>query len=327
MWGNELVLENLWMLSDVAFRAVARPLVPVSADLSVQDALGSADVILLGLFEDRPAVDAVARRYGGKAITIFFGSENTDSTPFDDQLVGEAAISFGHRRDAPPVPPGGGAGGAGGAYLRFPWWLPFTVRREAGGCALPRALYEATDAAAWLARPGFAALVSSHTAYPRQLLFDLAMTLGRVDAPGKAFHNAEWPADLPNHYLQGKIEYLRGYRFTICPENSRTRGAGGYNTEKLAQAHHSGAVPIYWGDAIDAEVFNPARVIVFNGSNAEAVRDTMRRLQEDAGFRAAWFAQPILAPTAGAWLEAWCAEAASMFRAAAVARQLKRAAR
>ena len=153
------------------------------------------------------------------------------------------------------------------------------------------------------------------------------MTLGRVDAPGKAFHNAEWPADLPNHHLRGKIEYLRGYRFTICPENSRTRGAGGYNTEKLGQAHHSGAVPIYWGDAIDAEVFNPARVIVFNGSNAEAVRDTMRRLQEDAGFRAAWFSQPILAPTAGAWLEAWCAEAVSMFRAAAVARQLKRAAR
>jgi hypothetical protein len=79
-------------------------------------------------------------------------------------------------------------------------------------------------------------------------------------------------------HLRGKIEYLRGYRFTICPENSRTRGAGGYNTEKLGQAHHSGAVPIYWGDAIDTEVFNPARVIVFNGSNAEAVRDTMREL-------------------------------------------------
>jgi hypothetical protein len=141
------------------------------------------------------------------------------------------------------------------------------------------------------------------------------MRLGRVDAPGPAFHNAEWPASLPaNHYLRGKIEYLKGYRFNICPENSRSSGAGGWNTEKLMQAHIAGVVPIYWGDAVDTDVMNPARIIFFNDTNSDLVLETMHRLQEDEPFRSAWFAQPILAPTAGTWLEAWCDEAARLFR-------------
>ena len=319
MWlGADVVMDELWMLSDVALRAVGRSLVPVDPALPEADALAGADVILIGAYGDRVAASSVARRHGAEAVTIFVASENTDGGPFEDQLVGDVALSFGHRRETPPAPTGGVASAAAidTAYLRLPWWLPYTVRRESGACALPPSLYAAADPAAWRARPGFTALLSSHYGYPRGLLFNLTSTLGRVEAPGKAFHNAEWPAALPNHHLRGKVEYLGGFRFTICPENSRTRGSGGYNTEKLAQAHLAGAVPIYWGDAIDAEVFNPARVLVFDGTNGEAVLDTMRRLQDDEGFRAAWFAQPVLAPTAGKWLEAWCAEAARLFRAA-----------
>jgi hypothetical protein len=76
----------------------------------------------------------------------------------------------------------------------------------------------------------------------------------------------EWPKDIPgNTHLHGKLTFLARYRFNICIDNSRTRGAGGYTTEKLAQALMAGTVPIYWGDAIDDGVFNRARVIVFDG--------------------------------------------------------------
>ena len=311
MWGySDVVLDEYWILSDIVFRATNRVLVPVSHELTMEDALASADVILIGVFDGRASALSVVRKYRTSALTVFMGTENTDWTAkdFSDQLVGEVAISLGHRREYPAVPPGN-------PYLHLPMWLPYTVRREIGACELPRVLFAEPDAAAWIARPGFTALISSHDAYPRRLLFDLAMRLGRVDAPGPAFHNAEWPALLPaNHYLRGKIEYLKGYRFNICPENSRSSGAGGWNTEKLMQAHIAGVVPIYWGDAVDTDVMNPARIIVFNDTNSDLVLETIRRLQEDEPFRAAWFAQPILAPTAGAWLEAWCDEAARLFR-------------
>lgn len=315
MWASaDVVLNELWMFSDVVFRASQRALVPVNVDLPKEEALASADVIFMSIFEERDSLNSLTQRFKTSAVTVFFGSENTDGSPYDNQLVGNAAISFGHRREAPtPLLQGAHEGSA---YLRLPWWLPYTVRRETGGCVLPPLLFETMNPLAWLARPGFTAFLSRHTAYPRQLLFDLVMTLGRVDAPGKAFHNMEWPSELPNSHLNGKIEFLRRYRFTICPENSRTRGAGGYNTEKLAQAHFAGAVPIYWGDAIDTEVFNQARVIVFNDTNAAEVLNTMRMLQEDKEFRSAWFARPVLAPTAGAWLEAWCQNASAIFRTA-----------
>jgi hypothetical protein len=312
------VLDEFWILSDVIFHAVSRIAVPASPRLAKEDALAIADVILIGPFDRRASAEAIIGRYKETAVTIFVASENTDlpttAGEFSDQLSDSVALSFGHRREMPLTP-----GKQSGAYLRLPWWLPYTVRRETGACEFP--VFDSGDPGSWRARPGFTALISSHTAYPRELLFNLAMTLGRVDAPGKAFHNSEWPASVQNDFRRGKIEYLRGYRFNICPENSRTSGTGGYNTEKLVQALLAGTVPIYWGDAIDTEVFNPARVIIFDGSNADAVLETMRKLQDDEVFRANWFRQPVLASTAHTWLESWCATAARHFRDAYTALQ------
>jgi hypothetical protein len=321
MFGDAgIVLDELWILSDIIFHAVNRVAVPVSPRLAKEDAFGIADVILIGPFDSRANADSVIGRYKATAVTIFVATENTDlpttAGEFADQLAGSVAISFGHRRDTPLDPQGNEIG----AYLRLPGWLTSIVHHETGACELPELpSFDSGDAESWLARPGFAALISSHTAYPRELLFNLAMTLGHVDAPGKAFHNSEWPATLPNDLKFGKVGYLRGFRFNICPENSRTSGTGGYNTEKLAQALLAGAVPIYWGDAIDTEVFNPARVIVFDGTNADAVLEMMRMLQDNRSFRENWFRQPVLAPTAGAWVKGWCAEASRLFQNALAA--------
>ena len=312
LWlGAGVVLGELWLLEDVARLAFGRGLVAVNESLPLERQLAVADIVLVGPYATRRHTSqALALLPPRTALTIFIGSENTDGGEYDDQMAGEVAVSFGHRR-AGDIPEALRA-----TYHRLPWWLPYTVRRETGGCAPPAALLAPSDAASWAARGGFAALLSSHYSFPRPQLFNWSSALGRVDAPGKAFHNMEWPAGLPNHHLNGKVEFLRGYRFNLCPENSRTRGAGGYNTEKLAHAHLAGAVPVYWGDPIDEAVWNPARVIVFTGSNAEEVVGTMARLESDAGFRDAWFARPVLAGTAAGWMRGWCERAAGLWQMA-----------
>ena len=51
-----------------------------------------------------------------------------------------------------------------------------------------------------------------------------------------------------------KIDFSRGYKFSIAFENS---GARGYTTEKIMEAFASQTVPIYWGNPDIAEEFNP----------------------------------------------------------------------
>ena len=51
-----------------------------------------------------------------------------------------------------------------------------------------------------------------------------------------------------------KIDFSRGYKFSIAFENS---GARGYTTEKIMESFASETVPIYWGNPDIAKEFNP----------------------------------------------------------------------
>ena len=189
-----------------------------------------------------------------------------------------------------------------------------------------------TAATAWYERRHFAAILSSHEAYPRRLLFDGIAALaqehayGPVDSPGGPFKNMDWPPHFENSHLsEGKLGFLRDYKFQITPENGRTwdripstEGAeeaqprmGGYNTEKIAHAFLAGVVPIYWGDTpIDEEVFNNKRIIVLDdapgGKGLAGVLETMQQLLTNESFRVEWFAEPVLAPSASQWVTSWC---------------------
>jgi len=142
-----------------------------------------------------------------------------------------------------------------------------------------------------------------------------------------------WPAHLPNT-AAGKQQLLATYRFSLCPENSAStpptpQRAQGYTTEKLVQAHLAGAIPIHWGDRLEGQVWNAARVLrlggeaggVEEGSAAlpNATAELMGRvaaLEGSAAAREAFFAQPVLQPGAGAWVNAWCTDFGGMLRAA-----------
>jgi hypothetical protein len=45
--------------------------------------------------------------------------------------------------------------------------------------------------------------------------------------------------------IENKLEWQKGYKFSMCFENSSTSG---YLTEKLIQAYSATTLPIYWGD-------------------------------------------------------------------------------
>ena len=309
MWLDaSAVMSELDVLSRIALVALGRPLVPVDTSLPRGEQLDSADVILFGPYGDRARSGKVARNYSTRAITVFIGSENTPS--YADAMVGDVAVSLGHARNinAP-------------SYLRMPWWLPYCLDGDAPP-GLPQfspLLRRRVDPNEWMARPRAAALLSSHYAFPRPQLFEMLSTAAglRVDAPGKAFHNMEWPRDLPNSHLNGKVEFLTSARFNVCPESGKTGKGGGYTTEKLAQALMAGTVPIYWGDSIDAQVFNPRRVIVYDGSNNASVLATVYSLEHDAQFREAWFSSPALAAGADSWLTAWSQQAGQLLKRAA----------
>jgi len=324
------IARELWLFQDIVRLAFGASLEAIDTTLSLREQLASSDLILLGPYGSRAVCDDFVR--SSRGVSIFLGSENTDGGPFDDQMLGVVDVSLGHRRQMSDFAEKSSpwlsfmeVQTVHSRYLRIPWWLPYSVDPTSGGCAFSSSLLQTSlnssegsvVASAWRMRPGFSSLVSSHAPYPRKELFSLLRRVGRVDAPGAAFHNMEWPEDIPgNTHLDGKLTFLSRYRFNICPENSRTRGSGGYTTEKLTQALMAGSIPIYWGDSIDEEVFNPARVIIFDGYNEESVVSTVLKLENDQDFRINWFSQPILAPSAPRWLQAWCHSAANILREA-----------
>ena len=346
MWGSpEVALSELRVIAVLATAVTGREVVPLEDGIG---ALAKADIIFAGLNGPRGETAHLLSVHRSHAVCIWFAYENLDGYPgigygdFADQLIDAVDISLGQARYvlSPDVaadartPPGAVAASLAVAapnFVRTPWWLPYAL--EPGRCALHPSLYARGDAAAWAARPGFAAQLAKHAPYPRTDLFAnfsaLAAELNaagaagradrRVDAPGIAFHNMEWPGG-PNSHLAGKIEFVANYRFNIQPENSRSAGRG-YNTEKMPQAHMAGAVPVWWGDPIDDEVFNPARVLVLRDAGGgdldmAALVARARELETDAAAREAFFAQPILAPTANDYMERWCSRTSALLKKA-----------
>ena len=64
-----------------------------------------------------------------------------------------------------------------------------------------------------------------------------------------------------------KINFLKPFKYNICPENKFQEG---YCTEKLFQALQSGCIPIYWGHAIPNEL-NAKKIVLYDpkGNKAE----------------------------------------------------------
>jgi hypothetical protein len=73
----------------------------------------------------------------------------------------------------------------------------------------------------------------------------------KVDSGGRKLNNIGGP--IPGG-PDGKIEFLRAYKFNIAYEN---RSLPGYTTEKIFEPMLARCLPIYWGNPLINEEFNP----------------------------------------------------------------------
>lgn len=162
-------------------------------------------------------------------------------------------------------------------YIRFPLWIMWVFS--------PEVTY--TEVKSFCDRVNseknssyedrrYCAFISSHDDIGRKEAFNEIDSIAPVDSCGKFMNNNN---DLIAKYSNNKFEFLRHYRFNLCPENSNCEG---YCTEKIFEAISSGCVPIYWGSNNNPEpnVLNHNAIcfIDVGKPNESSVLDKIRNL-------------------------------------------------
>lgn len=186
-------------------------------------------------------------------------------------------------------------------YLRFPYGISqlLGMNRELRSRECIRQLLEEFQsvARAGFERSLFCSLICSHDkGNTRRLIYHEVSKIEKIDCPGRLYHNDK---TLKTDYEDNKIDYLRQYKFNICPENTI---AEGYCTEKLFDALHAGCIPIYaGGDNKDPEpgILNPEKVIFFDPKNITTdVIDNIQELHTNKSAYDNWRDKPIFCDTA-----------------------------
>lgn len=103
----------------------------------------------------------------------------------------------------------------------------------------------------------FCSFLYSNGAYCDEIRIDFFKKLSKykkINSSGALLNNT-------GKRVRDKISYLNNFKFTIAFENSC---APGYITEKICDAFIAATVPIYWGDPLAKEEFNPEAFIFAN---------------------------------------------------------------
>ena len=97
-----------------------------------------------------------------------------------------------------------------------------------------------------------AAVISNKKGYFRNKFIIELSKYKKVDMGGKYKNNI-------NGAVKNKIEFLSSYKFSIAMENSEVDG---YTSEKIYESFISGTIPIYFGNYMIDEYFNPKSLIL-----------------------------------------------------------------
>jgi hypothetical protein len=161
-------------------------------------------------------------------------------------------------------------------YIRFPLWLLYYFRLsdsldevDAKVRELNSASYEKKDFCALVARDDPSGLRGS--------MYRELSAIAEIKCPSLLLHNDD---SLRSVFGNNKIEYLKDFKFNICPENAP---CAGYVTEKLFQAFEAGCIPIYAGWNSDPEpgIVNRHSFLWWGENEGEAVVDVVRELNGD----------------------------------------------
>jgi hypothetical protein len=79
--------------------------------------------------------------------------------------------------------------------------------------------------------------------------------------------------------VKDKIDFLKRFRYNICPENSKYEG---YFTEKIFQSLESGCIPIYWGiDLPEKNIINRQCYCFINVDSENDIKSQIKNLFEN----------------------------------------------
>ncbi len=182
-------------------------------------------------------------------------------------------------------------------YLRFPFWLlyhtlfqpEFTKEEILERCKALR--YPDISQ-----KSKFASLVAGAAwdGLREQMVAELN-NIFHVNCAGRVLHNDD---SLATDFHDNKVDYLKQFQFSICPEN---HNLAGYVSEKCFEAHLSGCIPIYWGGygCPEKDVLNQDAIIFWDReSNGKEAIATIRDLYEHPNLWKEFASQPRLADTA-----------------------------
>lgn len=129
-----------------------------------------------------------------------------------------------------------------------------------------------------------------------------------VDCPGYVLHNLDnaiaprWSEGLAcgqgqvvSNWHQGKLDFIRNYKFTIAFENCAMVGL---TTDKLVDPFLAYSIPIYWGNPEVTKIINPKAFINCNNyeNNFDAIIAEIKRLDNDQDAYLEMLSQPPLCP-------------------------------
>ena len=169
----------------------------------------------------------------------------------------------------------------GDRYLR----LPLYAMRDSWAPALAKHTLPDRD---FLARKKFCNfVVSNDFSAERNAFFEEFSARCPIDSGGSYRNNIGGP-------VADKLAFQGQYRFSIAYENSRDPG---YVTEKIVDAFAAGTVPIYWGDPLIKQEFNPDSFVCADDypDNA-ALIDAIEAIDQDQELFLRYCHAPVLAP-------------------------------
>ena len=134
-------------------------------------------------------------------------------------------------------------------YIRFPYWLMTTFKPDSDYKSILQICNQINRHKIDLkTRNRFCSLVCRYDYFGnRRIMLNNISTVDHIDSDGQFMKNNN---DLKNKFNDDKLEYLKMYKFNLCPENSDNKG---YVTEKIFDAIQSGCIPIYWGSENNPE--------------------------------------------------------------------------
>ena len=163
--------------------------------------------------------------------------------------------------------------------------LPQSAMRDSWAPALAKHTLPDRD---FLARKKFCNfVVSNDFSAERNAFFEEFSARCPIDSGGSYRNNIGGP-------VADKLAFQRQYRFSIAYENSRDPG---YVTEKIVDAFAAGTVPIYWGDPLIKQEFNPDSFVCADDypDNA-ALIDAIEAIDRDQELFLRYCHAPVLAP-------------------------------